>query len=58
MDGRMLRFGLFWFGERERGDIEFGLLPGEFAIGGEGMERGRLFRKPGLAEQESEELRL
>ena len=54
----MLCFGLFLFGERDRGDIEFGLLPGEFAIGGEGMERGRLLRKPGLAEQESEELRL
>ena len=36
----MLCFGLFWFGERERGDVEFWLLPGKFAIGGEGMETG------------------
>ena len=48
----MLCFGLFWFGERERGEREFGLFPGEFASGGEGMDIGRLFKKPGRPDME------
>ena len=51
--------GLFPFGERERGEMEFGLrFPGELTRGGDGIESGRLFRKPGREEQDKEELRL
>ena len=51
--------GLFPFGERERGEREFGLrFPGELARGGEGIDSGRLLRKPGREEQDNEEFRL
>ena len=47
----MLCLGLLvGLGERDLGDIELGEWWGEEARGGEGMERGLLFRKPGLAD--------
>ena len=50
--------GLFPFGERERGEIEFGLrFPGELTRGGDGIESGRLLRKPGREEHDKEESR-
>ena len=46
----MLCFGLSCeFGERDRGDMELGEWSGEAAMGGEGIDSGRLFRKPGLS---------
>ena len=46
----MLCFGLSCvLGDRDLGDMELGEWSGEAAIGGEGMDSGLLFRKPGLS---------